>query len=83
MSKKLKPGLNFFVNLKLLKVFIAGGVMALIGHYSLEVIWNIEDLFLHRVGSFIALSAAMLAGYGLILFLLGEMHLIKKVIRRK
>lgn len=83
MSKELKPGLNFFVNLKLLKVFIAGGVMALIGHYSLEVIWNIEDLFLHRVGSFIALSAAMLAGYGLILFLLGEMHLIKKVIRRK
>ncbi|MBH49094.1 MAG: murein biosynthesis integral membrane protein MurJ [Halobacteriovorax sp.] len=83
MSRELKPGLKFFVNLKLLKVFLAGTVMALVGHYLFADLWDASENFLHRVGSFAALSIAMIASYGLILFLLGEMYLIKKVMSRK
>lgn len=82
MSRELRPGINFFINIKLLKVFAAGFFMALAGNYMLPHLWNEGNDFLHRVASFGLLGGTMLAIYGLIIFLLGEKQLLKRILKK-
>ena len=82
MSIELKPGMKFFINLRLLKVFVAGLAMALVGHYLLTTLWTLELNFLQRAWNFSILALAMVFSYSLILILLGEGNLIKRILRK-
>ncbi len=79
MSRELKPGLGFFINMKLVKTFLAGGVMGFVGLYLMPILWKSDAEFLQRALSFSLISGAMVLTYLIVLYLSGEKQLLKKL----
>lgn len=78
MSRELKPGVSFFINLRLIKIFIAGAVMGVVGHLVMPHLWNPQETFLQRTGGFLLISSAMMLTYLIILYLSGERKVLRK-----
>lgn len=82
MSRHLKPGLNFFINLRLIKVFVAAFLMAVVGYFLKLELWTFDVSFVQRASNFLIISVAMLVSYAVTLFILGEMSLLKRILRK-
>lgn len=82
MARELKPGLGFFINLRLMKVFVAAALMALSGFYLLPYFWTSDASLLVRSYNFLIISGLMMLIYLLILLLSGERTLLKRILRK-
>jgi len=83
LKQTLKLRLSFFFNLKILKIVIAGAVCLFCTQYLALEYFNYEHAFLLKVYRFccIGLSGAM--SYFIVLAVLGEFSMVKKLIKRK
>ncbi len=83
LSRHLNLGLGFFFPLRLLKILIAGLACGLMTEYLSQSFFHMDAKLLSKLVSFVAISLAGGVTYFLLLSVMGELSLLKKVIRKK
>jgi putative peptidoglycan lipid II flippase len=83
LSRILKLKLSFFFNLKILKILIAGSVCLFCTRYLTMNYFDFELGFFLKLYRFCTIGMAGAMSYFLVLAVLGELSLLKRVIKRK